>query len=254
MEKQAPVIRVQSLTVRYGPDLILKEVSFTVFKGEILAILGGSGSGKSTLMRHIIGLERPESGQIWIKGTDITNANESAFFAALKNIGVLFQSNALLGAMTVGENIALPIAEFTGLPRDAVTTMVRVKLGLVDLDYYENHLPSEISGGMKKRVGLARALALNPGILFLDEPSAGLDPVAASEIDELILQINKRLGTTIIIVTHDLDSIFSVAGRAIMIDKSTNGIIAEGKPADLKKNSTNPVVKGFFMRKAVHTV
>lgn len=253
MEKQAPDIRVDGLTVRYGPELILKDVSFTVFKGEILAVLGGSGSGKSTLMRHVIGLERPESGRIWIKEHDITGADETTFFATLKNIGVLFQANALIGSLTVGENVALPITEFTGLPHDAVTAMVRIKLGLVGLDCYENHLPSEISGGMQKRAGLARALALNPGILFLDEPSAGLDPVMASEIDELILQINKRLGTTIIIVTHDLDSIFTVAGRAIMIDKSTKGIIAEGSPDDLKKRSTNPLVKGFFMRKAIVT-
>ncbi|NOY69231.1 MAG: ATP-binding cassette domain-containing protein [Deltaproteobacteria bacterium] len=253
MEKQAPDLRVDGLTVRYGPDLILKDVSFTVFKSEIFAILGGSGSGKSTIMRHAIGLERPENGRIWIKGYEITGADETAFFATLKNIGVLFQGSALIGSMTVGENVALPITEFTGLPRDAVTAMVRVKLGLVGLDCYENHLPSEISGGMKKRAGLARALALNPGILFLDEPSAGLDPVTASEIDELILRINKRLGTTIIIVTHDLGSIFTVAGRAIMIDKSTLGIIAEGSPDDLKEKSTNPVVKGFFMRKAIAT-
>lgn len=250
MEKGKYDIRVEKIKIQYGPEVIIDDMSFVVFPGEILAILGTSGSGKSTLMRHVIGLERPASGRIWIKEREITGTEEDAFFAIVKHIGVLFQSSALIGSMTVGENVALPIREFTEFPDDAVSAMVRIKLGLVGLECYESHLPSEISGGMKKRAGLARALALNPDILILDEPSAGLDPATAAGIDELILKINQRFGTTIVIITHDLDSIFRVARRAIMIDKSTRGIIAEGEPSKLRENCTNPVVKDFFMRRA----
>ncbi len=247
MTENAPVT-VDHLTVRYGDDLILDDLSFSIEKGEILVILGGSGSGKSTLLRHMLGLERPETGRIIIGGTDIAECTEKDYAAALRKIGVLFQGSALLGSMTVGENVALPILEHTALPGRSVAEMVRIKLALVGLNHYEHHLPSEISGGMKKRAGLARALALNPEILFLDEPSAGLDPITAEEIDDLILDINQRTGATMIIVTHEMASIFAVARRVIMLDKASKKIIAQGTPLDLKNNSPDPVVRRFFGR------
>ena len=244
------VVQVNHLTARYGDDLILDDVGFSVFEGEVFVILGESGSGKSTLLRHIIGLETPESGQIFIGDTDITKGSEKKTYKALRKIGVLFQSSALIGSMTIGENVALPIFEFTDLSKSMIASIVRMKLSLVGLECYENHLPSEISGGMRKRAGLARALALNPEILFLDEPSAGLDPVTAAGIDELILHINKHLGTTIIIVTHELASVFTVAQRVIMLDKSSKKIIAEGTPDELKNESQHPFVHQFFNRQA----
>src|SRR6056297_531495 len=195
-----PIIELSHLTVSYNDALILDDISFSVPAGEIFLIVGGSGSGKSTLMRHMIGLENPQKGHVFIETIDITQCSDDAFQKALKKIGVLFQSSALIGSMTIGENVALPIIEFTDLPKAVIANMVRMKLSLVGLECYVDHLPSEISGGMRKRAGLARAMALNPEILFLDEPSAGLDPVTASEIDDLILQINKTLGTTMVIV------------------------------------------------------
>lgn len=243
------IVRVENLVVQYGQDLILKDISFSVQEKEIFIIVGGSGSGKSTLLRHMVGLDTPTAGHVYIEGSDISAASEDMFFDILKRIGVLFQSSALIGSMTVAENVALPIAEFSNLSSKAVAAMVEIKLSLVGLEKYADHLPSEISGGMKKRAGLARALALNPDILFFDEPSAGLDPVIASEIDSLILHINKTMGTTIIIVTHDLDSIFTLGQRAIMLDKSSKNIIAEGTPADMRDNNPNSVVRRFFSRK-----
>ncbi len=244
------VVRVSHLTVRYADDLILNDISFSVFEKEIFVILGESGCGKSTLLRHIIGLETPESGDIFIGETNITKAREHETYQALRKIGVLFQSSALIGSMTIGENVALPIAEFTNLSKEMIAGIVRLKLSQVGLECYENHLPSEISGGMKKRAGLARALALNPEILFLDEPSAGLDPVTAAGIDELILHINRNLGTTIMIVTHELASIFAVAQRVIMLDKTSKKIIAEGTPNELRDQSKDPYVRQFFNRQA----
>ncbi len=244
------VVRVNDVTVKYGNDLILDDIRFSVRPKEIFVILGESGSGKSTLVRHVIGLESPESGNIFIGETDITKAPEKETNKALRKIGVLFQSAALIGSMTIGENIALPISEFTNLKKSMIASIVRLKLSQVGLECYEGYLPSEISGGMKKRAGLARALALNPEILFLDEPSAGLDPVTAAGIDELILRINRDLGTTIIIVTHELASIFAVGQRVIMLDKASKKIIAEGTPNELKDKSQDPYVRQFFNRQA----
>lgn len=248
MVKKPVIIQVRDLVARYGEDIILDGISFDVYRGEILVIVGGSGCGKSTLLKHMIGLNQPYSGKVIIDGDDITTCDEIYFQKILRKIGVLYQSSALLGSMTLAENVALPIQEYTELPKKSVDTMVEMKLNLVNLHGYENYLPSEISGGMKKRAGLARAMALNPTILFFDEPSAGLDPISSAELDNLIININKNLGTTIVIVTHELQSIFTVAHRVIMLDTQTKGIIAEGDPQYLRDNSEHQFVKQFFNR------
>ena len=244
------VIQVKDLVAGYGDEVILDRISFDVYEGEIFAVLGGSGSGKSTLLKHLIGLLRPHSGQVLIDGKDIANCDEKTFQNVLRKFGVLYQSAALLGSMTLAENVALPVLEYTDLPRNSVDTLVKMKLNLVQLGGYENHLPSEISGGMKKRAGLARAMALNPKILFFDEPSAGLDPVTSAELDRLILNLNKNLKTTMVIVTHELASIFAVAHRVVMLHKSNRGIIATGDPKYLKAHSRNRFVKQFFNRRS----
>jgi phospholipid/cholesterol/gamma-HCH transport system ATP-binding protein len=245
-----PIIQVRDLTARYGEETILEGVSFDVFEGEVFVILGGSGCGKSTLLKHLIGLIRPYSGQVIIDGDDISHGGSPVINRLLRKIGILYQSGALFGSMTVAENIALPIVEYTDLSSDLVSSLVRMKLNLVQLEGYGDYLPSEISGGMKKRAGLARAMALNPKILFFDEPSAGLDPVISAGLDNLILHLNKSLGTTMVIVTHELESILTVAQRVIMLDKGTKGIIAEGDPRHLRETSRNPLVWRFFNRQA----
>lgn len=248
------VIEVEGLTVRYGDNTILEDLELQVYKGEVLAVLGGSGCGKSVLLKHIIGLETPDKGKVVVKGIDIVQGREGEVRKLKREIGMLFQSAALFGSMTIWENVALPLSEFTDLPVHDIDLMVRMKLGMVGLAGYENHLPSELSGGMKKRAGIARAMALDPDILFFDEPSAGLDPITAAGLDTLIKQINTGMGTTMVIVTHELESIFSIAQRVIMLDKSKRGIIAEGTPWDLKARSTDPRVLNFFNRKAMEQI
>ncbi len=247
-EQKTPVIVVEDLTARFGDNTIFQDVNFTVYKGEIFVILGGSGCGKSTLLKHIIGLYKPYGGKIVVNGVDIAAASEEQLRQVRMGFGVLFQSGALLGSMTVAENVSLPLFEYTNLAAAEIDLIVKMKLGMVTLAGYENHLPSEISGGMIKRAGLARAMALDPTILFFDEPSAGLDPITSVELDNLIKSINAGMDTTMVIVTHELQSIYTIAHRVIMLDKSAKGIIAEGDPKVLKDHSTDPRVHNFFNR------
>ena len=246
---QEPIIVVEGLTARFGENTVFERVSFRVNRGEILVILGGSGCGKSTLLKHLIGLYPPTAGRVLVNGIDIMTDDESMLHSLKTGIGVLFQSGALFGSMTLAQNVGLTLQEFTDLNEETIDLIVRMKLALVNLAGYENHLPEEISGGMAKRAGLARAMALDPAILFFDEPSAGLDPVTAAELDNLIKSLNAGMGTTMVVVTHELESIFAIAHRVIMLDKSARGIIAEGDPRDLKEHSSDPRVKNFFNRK-----
>jgi phospholipid/cholesterol/gamma-HCH transport system ATP-binding protein len=239
----APIIAAERLTVGYGETVILTDVDFTVPAREVFAILGGSGSGKSTLLRNLIGLDQPLGGRILVDGAPPAQKLGPPRF------GVLFQSAALFGSMTLAQNVGLPLNKWTGLDEAAIDIIVRSKLRLVGLEGFENHLPAEISGGMKKRVGIARALALDPPLIFLDEPSAGLDPVSSVELDELILTLNRSLGMTTVIVTHELASIFAIASSCIMVDRAAQGIIARGKPAELRDQSPDPRVRAFFNRR-----
>jgi phospholipid/cholesterol/gamma-HCH transport system ATP-binding protein len=244
-----PIIEIEQLVAQYGDTVILNDVTCEVRRGEVFLIVGGSGCGKSTLLKCIIGLLRPAAGRIRIEGSDVTAATEADWQRIQRKIGVSFQSGALFGSLTLGENVALPLEEYTTLPRETIELLVRIKLSMVKLEGFEDFQIAELSGGMKKRAALARAIALDPDILFFDEPSAGLDPVTSAELDELIVQINRSLGTTMVVVSHELPSIFRIADRAIMLDAETRGIIAEGAPADLRDNHPNPRVRAFFNRK-----
>ena len=242
------IINVTDFTAAYGDNVIIDNISFEVFKGEKFVILGGSGCGKTTLLKHLIGLYRPASGRILIEGEDIARAEGSDRIEILKNIGVAYQLGALFGSMTVLENVMLPLEQYTDLSKHSRKLIAKMKLNLVGLSGSEDKSPSELSGGMIKRAALARAMALDPDILFLDEPSAGLDPITSAELDQLINQLAKSLGVTFVIVTHELNSIYNIADRVIMLDKSVKGIIATGDPAFLRDNSDIPVVQKFFKR------
>jgi phospholipid/cholesterol/gamma-HCH transport system ATP-binding protein len=239
----APIIRVTDLTIGHGQVVLQENATFDVFPGDIFAILGGSGSGKSTMLRYLIGLETPLRGDIHIAGLGRPNLE-----VGRPPFGVMFQSGALFGSMTVGENVALSLDQWTDLPRDAIQAVVLAKLRLVGLEGASDKFPAELSGGMKKRAAIARALALEPALIFLDEPSAGLDPVSAAELDELILAMNRGLGLTVVIVSHELDSIFRIVNRCIMLDPVSKSIIATGAPKELRDTSSDVRVRGFFNR------
>lgn len=245
----SPLIEVSDFEARYGDDVVLRDVNFTVGRGEIFVILGGSGCGKSTLLKHLIGLYKPFRGRILIYGQDIVGLNGKELSALQRRFGVLYQSGALWGSMTLAENVALPLEEFTRLPKPVIEMAVRVKLGMVGLSGYEAYLPDELSGGMRKRAGLARAMALDPEILFFDEPQAGLDPVTSAGLDDLIIQMNASLGTTMVIVTHELESVFNIAHRVIMLDKRRKTIVADGDAHYLRDHSEDSYVRDFFNRK-----
>lgn len=241
------IIKVEHLRTGYGSTVIMDDISFDVKKGEIFGILGGSGCGKSTVLKNMIGLTEPFSGKIWIDDEDILRANGKDRLRIWNKIGVMYQQSALFGSMTVLENVRLPLEEFTELPLEVMNAISLMKLRLVGLDAYANLMPAELSGGMRKRAAIARAMALDPEILFLDEPSAGLDPITSVDLDHLIIRLSRSLGVTFVIVTHELPSIFTMADRVIVLDRDTKGIIAEGKPKDLKAKGKG-FVYHFFNR------
>jgi phospholipid/cholesterol/gamma-HCH transport system ATP-binding protein len=238
-------ISVRNLRVKYGEREILHGINFEVPAGETMVILGGSGSGKSTLLRTLVGLEKPSSGEIWIQGKDFASIPEDERDELRKKIGMSFQGGALFGSMTVGENVALPLREHTQLDDSTIEIMVRLKLDQVGLSGFENYMPAQLSGGMKKRAAIARALAMDPGTLFFDEPSAGLDPIIAAGIDELILKLKKAFRMTIVVVTHELASAFLIADRMIVLDKGV--IVADDTAQNLQK-SKQPRVRQFLDR------
>jgi phospholipid/cholesterol/gamma-HCH transport system ATP-binding protein len=240
-----PMISVRDLHVRYGTTEILHGVSFDVRRGETLVIMGGSGSGKSTLVRTLIGLEKPSSGHVLIKGKDIAAIGEDELDEVRKKIGMSFQGGALFGSMTVGENVGLPLREHTKLEDSTIEIMVRLKLEQVGLEGFEYYMPSQLSGGMRKRAAVARALAMDPEILFFDEPSAGLDPIIAAGIDQLILELKRAFHMTILVVTHELASAFLIADRIVLIDRGN--ILAIGTTPEMQ-SSTEPRVRQFLDR------
>jgi phospholipid/cholesterol/gamma-HCH transport system ATP-binding protein len=244
------IIRVEKLYAGYDDVAIQEDVNFDVRRGEVFGILGGSGCGKSTLLKHMIGLNDPISGHVYIDGDDIVTADGNSRAAILRRFGVMYQSGALFGSMTLLENVRLPLEEYTDLPDDAIDLIARMKLELVGLEGFTGHLPAELSGGMQKRAGIARAMALDPSILFMDEPSSGLDPITAASLDATIRELSRNLGVTFVIVTHDLGSIFVAMDRVILLDRKAKGIIAHGDPRKLRDESEDPRVRAFFRRES----
>jgi len=247
-ESQAPVISVRDLKCGYGDTVVLNDISFDVMKGEVFIILGGSGCGKSTLLKNMIGLYEPLNGSVSFDGLDLISAEGAERDAIIRKFGVMYQMGALFGSMDLLQNVMLPLEEFTDLPEEARIMIAKSKLAMVNLENALYLQPSEISGGMKKRAAIARAMALDPQILFLDEPGAGLDPISSAELDELILNLSRSLGITFVIVTHELESIYKTADRVIMLDRTTKSIVAEGDPNQLRDTSENPFVRQFFHR------
>jgi phospholipid/cholesterol/gamma-HCH transport system ATP-binding protein len=243
-----PAIEVSGLTMAYGGRVVMQELEFQVRRGEIFVIMGGSGSGKSTLLKHLIGLKKPAAGSIRFDGHDFGTADDGARRGMLRRMGVLYQNGALWSGLTLAENVALPLEEYTGLDAAAIAEVVSLKLALVGLRGFEGFYPVEISGGMRKRAALARAVALDPEVLFFDEPSSGLDPISASRLDDLILQLRSSFGTTIVVVSHDLDSIFKIADRSLFLDIEQKTMTALASPADLRDHPPSAEVHRFLTR------
>jgi phospholipid/cholesterol/gamma-HCH transport system ATP-binding protein len=245
-----PHVEVRQLTMAYGDFVIMRDVNFAVPHGAVFIIMGGSGSGKSTLLRHMVGLLEPATGEILYDGKSFTDATLEDRDALLRRVGVLYQGGALWSSMTLAENVGLPLTEFTDLSPAEIREMASLKLALVGLRGFEDFYPSEISGGMNKRAGLARAIALDPEIVFFDEPSAGLDPISSSLLDDLILELRDSLGSTIVVISHDLASIFRIGDDSVLLDAESHSIIAHGNPKDLLEHSQDPRVVRFLSRNA----
>jgi phospholipid/cholesterol/gamma-HCH transport system ATP-binding protein len=241
-------IEVKNLTMAYGDFVVMRDLNFTVNRGDVFVIMGPSGCGKSTLMRHLIGLNEPAKGEVWYGDFNFTKADTQERRRMVRHFGVLYQGGALWSSMTLAENIALPLEEFTDLAPDQIEEIASLKLSLVGLSGFENYYPSQISGGMQKRAALARAIALDPDVLFFDEPSAGLDPISSRLLDDLILELRDSLGATVVLVSHELASIFAIGNNSIFLDPETRGILARGNPKDLLEHCDNPVVHRFLSR------
>lgn len=248
MEANDFPVEVNNLTMAYESYVVVRDLNFTVKRGEIFVIMGGSGSGKSTLLKHLIGLKEPAEGEILFQNKNFWTMDEDDRNKLRQQMGVLYQSGALWSGMTLAENVALPLGEYTSLSQHEIDQIVALKLALVGLKGFESFYPSELSGGMSKRAGLARAMALDPAVLFFDEPSSGLDPITASRLDDLILRLREGLGTTIIIVSHDIDSILKVADRALFLDYNQKKMTALGSPAEMKAHPPNGEVARFLTR------
>jgi phospholipid/cholesterol/gamma-HCH transport system ATP-binding protein len=246
-QRQAHIV-VQDLTMAYGSFLIQRDLNFTVWRGDIFIIMGGSGCGKSTLLNHLIGLKEPAKGDVWYNGRSFWTADPAERERMMQRFGILYQRGALWSSMTLAENIALPLEQYTDLPPQQIRELASLKLALVGLAGFEDYLPSEISGGMQKRAGLARAMALDPEILFFDEPSAGLDPISSRLLDDLILELRESLGATIVVVTHELASIFAIGTNSVFLDAETKTMIAQGHPKQLLAESRDPKVRQFLTR------
>jgi phospholipid/cholesterol/gamma-HCH transport system ATP-binding protein len=243
-----PHITVRHLTMAYGDFVVMRDLNFTVNRGEVFIIMGGSGSGKTTLLRHLIGLSEPAQGEIFYGEENFTRADPEQRQRLLRRMGVLFQSGALWSFMTLAENVSLPLEEYTGLSPTETREVASLKLALVGLKGFEDYYPSQISGGMQKRAGLARAMALDPEILFFDEPSSGLDPISSRLLDDLILELRESLGATVVVVTHELASIFAIGDNSIFLDAERGTVTASGHPKELLAHSPDPNVRRFLTR------